>query len=438
MKAAFVLLVLAAAVGARSHAQDPRAIGGTAVPSENGQFTVPASRSTGSGRTLTLRFVRFASTAMAPGPPIVFLAGGPGDSGIRAVAGMPPDVLNALLSIADVVAFDQRGTGSSEPRNAVCPPGAILPRDRPADPTGMLEGLRERVRRCLAETSRQGLEISGLTTAESADDLDALRRVLGARRLTLLAGSYGAHLALAAARRHPGLVHRMALAGVEGPDDTLKLPSRVDEVLGRIAAARRPSLLDDVRTLRERLAARPARFVFPTGQAILLGEWDLQRWIAESLGTVHEIDRMIAAIAPMLDGEYAPLGRWALGYRISRPLNLMNLAMDCASNASAGRLERIRAEARTAILGDAINFPLPDLCDLPGLPRLPDSFRAPVVADTPALLISGTFDGRTPVQNAAEVASGMPRARTLVIDGASHGLFREPATMKSVLAFLRE
>ena len=413
------------------------AAAGIAPSGIEGRFTVPANRTSNQGAELTLRYVRFASTANSPGAPIVFLAGGPGDSGIRAIKGMPPAILNELRSIADVVAFDQRGTGSSEPLNAICPPGSMLPRHSAADPRRILEELRPRVQRCLADAADREIDIAGLTTAESADDLEALRRALGARRLTLLAGSYGTHLALAAAQRHPELVDRMALAGVEGLDDTLKLPSRVDDVLRRIAAARRPSLIDDISRLRARLAAEPASFAFPTGQVIVVGEWDLQRWIAESLDAVPEIDRMVSAVPALLDGDYSTLGRWALGYRMPRPVNLMNLAMDCASYASRERLARIQAEAETAILGDAINFPLPDLCDLPGLPRLPAAYRAAVESRVPTLLISGTFDGRTPVQNAVDAARHLPNAESLVIDGASHGLFREPETMQKILAFFR-
>jgi pimeloyl-ACP methyl ester carboxylesterase len=146
---------------------------------------------------------------------------------------------------------------------------------------------------------------------------------------------------------------------------------------------------------------------------------------------------MVSAVPALLDGDYSALGRWALGHRIPKPLNLMNLAMDCASYASPGRLARIRSQAKTATLGDAINFPLPALCDLPGLPRLPAAYRAAVESRVPTLLISGTFDGRTPVQNAVDAARHLPNAESLVIDGASHALFREPETMPKILAFFR-
>src|SRR5690606_27368225 len=136
----------------------------------------------------------------------------------------------------------------------------------------------------------------------------------------------------------------------------------VEQVL-KAVTGRRPSLVEDVNTLRQRLAAAPARFTFPAGQVIVLGEWDLQRWIAESLDDVREIDAMVAAIGPLLNGDYTALARWSLAFRMPRPLNLMNLAMDCASYASGPRLAQIAAEAQTAVLGDAINFPLPGLCD---------------------------------------------------------------------------
>lgn len=133
----------------------------------------------------------------------------------------------------------------------------------------------------------------------------------------------------------------------------------------------------------------------------------MERWVAESVDLVPEIDAMLAAIPLMLAGDYRVLARWAAGYRSPRPLNVMNLAMDCASFASPERLAQIARAAPTSVSGDAINFPLPALCEVPGLPRLPSAFREPMRSPVEALLISGTFDGRTPVVNAAEVARGI-------------------------------
>lgn len=411
---------------------------GTAVAVESGRIVVPADRSDTSAGTLNLHVVRFASTAEAPAPPIVFLAGGPGDAATRALRGIPLELLNELRAIGDVIAFDQRGTGLSDPRGVACPPGPALPRDRPGDPDRQLEILRTRVADCLANTPAAGVHSAGLTTVESADDLNDLRHALGATKLTLLAGSYGTHLALAAARRHPGLVQRMVLAGVEGPDDTFKLPYRVDSVLATIARARRPPLLDEIRTLLRRVSNEPASHRFPGGRVVVLSKWDLQRWIAESLDAVPAIDAVLDAVPRMLAGDFSQVAAWTLRQRMHHPINLMNLAMDCASYASPGRLARIARETPDALLGNAINFPLPDLCETPGLPRLSDGFRAPPVSDVPALLIAGTFDGRTPPANAHEAARHLPHARVLVLDGVSHGLLGHAEAVAAMLTFLRK
>lgn len=58
--------------------------GGDAVQAELGRFLVPENRRSRSGKQIELAFVRFKSSNPSPGPPIVYLAGGPGGSGINA------------------------------------------------------------------------------------------------------------------------------------------------------------------------------------------------------------------------------------------------------------------------------------------------------------------------------------------------------------------
>lgn len=251
----------------------------------------------------------------------------------------------------------------------------------------------------------------------------------------LLAGSYGTHLALSVARRHPDGVARMALLGVEGPDDTIKLPSRVDATLTAIDASK-AGLIQTLRTLVERLTREPWTKTLPNGQRVTVGAWDLKRRVADALDTVQEIDALPAALASMTDGDYSDLVRWAIPFRAARPINVMNVATDCASYASASRLVAVRAEAAAALLGDAINAPLPEVCDTPGLPRRPDAFRMPISTTIPTLFVSGTFDGRTPPSNVESLAAGFTRKETLVLPGASHGLFREAPAVSAVLKFL--
>jgi pimeloyl-ACP methyl ester carboxylesterase len=145
---------------------------------------------------------------------------------------------------------------------------------------------------------------------------------------------------------------------------------------------------------------------------------------------------MLASMPTLLAGNYSLLAQWAVRDRAPRPLNLMNLAMDCASYASPARLQRIRAEAPTTRLGDAINGPLPLVCEAPELPRLPESYRASTPSNVMALLIAGEFDGRTPEANAREVAATMPHARVLLVKDVSHDVFGAAEVSAALVAFL--
>jgi pimeloyl-ACP methyl ester carboxylesterase len=411
--------------------------GGVTVPVEPGEFTVPAVRRDPASPRIRLRYLRFRSTAPRPKAPIVFLAGGPGDAASRAFRGMPRAVLDALTGIADVIAFDQRGTGLSEPTAVLCPPAGGQPLDAPLDLDAYATSMKDRLTVCLPQLEAAGIRVAGFTTEESADDIDDLRKALGAPHVLLLAGSYGTHLALATARRHPPAVAGMALLGVEGPDDTVKRPSRVEATLAEIDKAK-PGLVATVRQLLERLERQPWSKTLPNGQRVTVGVSDLKRRIADALDTVQEIDALPAALAAMSAGDYSDLVRWTIPFRSARPINVMHVAMDCASYASEPRLAAVRAEALTALVGDTMNAPLPAVCDAPGLPRLGDEFRAPVSSSIPALFISGTFDGRTPPANADAAAAHFTRAEHVVIAGASHGLFREEAAMAAVVRFLAQ
>ena len=49
--------------------------------------------------------------------------------------------------------------------------------------------------------SQRGIDLNAYNTSESAEDVELLRRALGADRIVLWAHSYGTHLALAVLRR---------------------------------------------------------------------------------------------------------------------------------------------------------------------------------------------------------------------------------------------
>lgn len=89
---------------------------GETIEAEMGTLVVPYDRSNPDSETIALKFVRFPATTDDPGPPLVYLAGGPGGSGIGAARGRRFELFMKLRELGDVIAWDQRGTGLSEPR----------------------------------------------------------------------------------------------------------------------------------------------------------------------------------------------------------------------------------------------------------------------------------------------------------------------------------
>lgn len=432
---ALCLGAFSAAAGAeptlRPYAFEARS--GETVDAQWGEFQVPESRRQEGGKTLTLAFVRFPSTSAHPGPPIVYLAGGPGGSGIGTARGSRFPIFQALRKYGDVIAFDQRGTGESEPR-LVCDAPAT-PIGRASDRAELTAIVQEAARRCAAKIEGEGWNLGAYNTVESADDLDDLRQALGAEKITLWGISYGTHLALATLKRHGEHIDRVLLAGIEGLDHSLKLPSDQQDLLETIArlsaadpAVRAviPDLLASVQRVLTRLEEKPATVPLPdpaSGQPVPLSvsRYDFQMALAGMLGGPQSFAGLPDFVARLERGDDMALALWAIANRIGYGmLPGMSVAMDCASGASRPWRERIAKEAASTLLGDAINFPFPEICEGLGVRDLGDEFRAPVRSTVPALLISGTLDGRTPPSNAEEVLPGLSRAIHLIIEGAGH------------------
>jgi hypothetical protein len=113
--------------------------------------------------------------------------------------------------------------------------------------------------------------------------------------------------------------------------------------------------------------------------------------------------------------------------------------MRCASGASAARRAKVAAQGPATILGDAADFPIPDVCDAWAVPDLGDGFRTPLSSKVPVLFVSGTLDAHTPIANAREVLAGFPNGRHVVVDGGAHCLlgFSLPRGRKLTAKFLR-
>lgn len=428
------------------------------LQAELGRLLVPERNSKPGGSQIELALVRFKSTATNPGPPIVYLAGGPGGSGIALARGPRFPLFMAMREVADVIALDQRGTGRSKP-NLICDVTLDYPLDQPGERGRLLSLYEQRARICAEHWRAEGVDLSAYNTEESADDLESLRQALGVERITLWGSSYGSHLGLAALRRHGNRIHRAILSGIEGPDHTLKLPNQIQSQLQLVSELakedsssnkRIPDLMALVQDVLRKLDQEPAKVPLndaTTGKTkiVAIGKFDLQQITFGLLGTREGKTRIPALYQSLAVGDFSSpavqsAARELVAMRTGSIGSAMAFAMDCASGASAERRARIQREASATLLGGDVDFPVPDICPAWQLPELPASFRAPLRSTVPTLFISGTFDGRTPPANAEEIMKGFPNAQHVIIEGAGHGnelFISSPQIQEVMLEFMK-
>lgn len=427
--------------------------GGTEATFDLGRLSVPEDRGRPEGARVELAFVRLPATGAAPGPPLVYLAGGPGQAATPMVRSAETvAALAPLRALGDVILLDQRGTGLSRP-------SLFCPADRPPHPELFLgteaaaEDARARFAACAAGLAEQGIDLLAYDTAASADDLEDLRRALGAEKLRLLGFSYGTHLALSAMRRHGDSLDRVVLVGTEGPDHTWKLPRTADEQIAKLGllAAADPDVgpgAEELGAVLERalrrLEAEPLAVNVPGRDGddvtVRVGAWGLRQFLLQDLGDTSDLP-WLPALIHQVERRETGLLRWFVAKRYrqySGGLPAMNLAMDCASGVSEEREARIRAQAWESRFGSAAHDTFDVFCPVLGhAARLGDGFRAPLASDVPTLLVSGTLDANTPPFQAEEVRWGLTRSQHLVVENAGHeDLLTNPEVQRAIGEFL--
>lgn len=423
------------------------------VDAEFGTLFVPENRTNPQSNLIELAFVRFKSTAKNPGPPIVYLAGGPGGSGIFTARGSRFPLFMALREISDVIAFDQRGTGFSKP-NLGCNERLAVPLDVAPTRQAAIKAMRENARGC-AEYWRdiQRVDLTGYNSNESADDLDDLRKALGANQISLWSISYGTHLAFATMRRHPKSIHRAILAGTEGPDHTYKLPSNIQQHLEDLAAVIKadpevgkeiPDFLGLMKSVFDKLEAQPETVEIVDQRTkvktkVIVNKFVLQFIVASNIGTTVTA-RFPALFYRASKGDLTNPAQVWLNQSRSEIGSAMSYMMDCASGQTAARRERIEREAKTTLLEDLSNFHFPEICQEWNAPDLGDVFRSPLKSDVPVLFISGTLDARTPVSNAEEYRKGFSNSTHMIIENAVHSdplFLSSPKIKEGMMEFLK-
>lgn len=162
---------------------------------------------------------------------LVVNPGGPGAPGTSYAAAAGSVFRPALYQRYDIVGFDPRGTGSSDPVDCLSDEemDAFLSADPAPDSPEEVSAIRGDLtaffQGCL---DRSDDLVEHVTTVETARDMDVLRAALGESTLTYLGASYGTKLGATYAELFPDKVGRLVLDGAVD----VSLPSR-DLTLGQ-------------------------------------------------------------------------------------------------------------------------------------------------------------------------------------------------------------
>jgi pimeloyl-ACP methyl ester carboxylesterase len=191
---------------------------------ECARLTVPLDYANPTGRTITLGVIR--RPAGQPDRRIGSLLvnpGGPGASGMQAAAELVDKIDgNALGQRFDLVGFDPRGIGASDP-DVRCLTDAEHDADRLVDetdasPAGVARteaDHRDYAQKCAQRTGDDVLSHVG--SRDVAKDMDVLRSALGDPKLTYLGYSYGTRIGSTYAEQFPQNVRALLLDGAVDP-----------------------------------------------------------------------------------------------------------------------------------------------------------------------------------------------------------------------------
>lgn len=428
-----------------------------------GYLTVPESRSAASGyypsdRTLRLYVTRVRSLSEHPAPePVVVLYGGPGGMSAGILRGLAqPHARDLFLKDRDLIVFDQRGSGFSEPA-LFAPEAEPLIEEAFLTEFDAAERAAHYVQTVLRARDRfvaRGANLAAINTPEIAADLDDLRRALGYERVNLYSISYGTRIALAAMRDFPhGL--RSAVLDSTVPIQVSQYVEAIpnaryafERLFSAVAAdaeanARYPQLKAVFSEVVARLNRAPVLLpcAHPaTGEAIqmrvtgevFIGICCNDFYSAPAIAAMPE--RIYAAYR----GEYDSLGKellqlieaeesapglpgWSLGMYHS-----VNLCDDKVTRDTAAEIAHHAAQdpemSSLALTEFHLGEHVADLAEPWGArPAGPAEYRA-AASDAPALILAGEFDQNTPAFWGKLAGETLTNSYYVEYPGSGHGV----------------
>lgn len=422
---------------------------GKTIECERHHVTVPELRSDKNSREIEVEYVRLKSFSPNPKTPIFFLAGGPGQGATHQAEN--PNYLHywsIFLEERDVVLIDQRGIGKLKMWYAELnwPREDILISETSA--TNHFSKLCQNAAKAF---NRRGINLNGYNSKENALDIDAIRKALGYEKIIPFGFSYGTHLGLSYLKYFKERVEKSILVGVEGLDETFKMPLDLDMQFDKINELMKSdsvltTLIPDLRVLYKRvvesLQKNPIELEIKTPlklkRKILVGKFGLDYILKRDMGDASDIITFPKLLYSIDQGDYSTL-QWFVEKRYKEFLAIpaMMLSMDLASGGSIKRINEIRRQEEKSLFGKVNNFPFLELHKTWPINDLGEKFRSPVKSNVPVLFLSGDLDINTPAYQADSISQSLSNSSHLVVKNAGHEQImihkKAPETMNNFL-----
>src|SRR5215207_4002807 len=379
---------------------------------------------------------------------LVINPGGPGVPAVQflrsAASTLPTDVRDRF----DLVAFDPRGVGESEPIECADSLDPLFDEEfQPAtdeERDALIDEMTSLAQQCAA---RNGDLLAHVSTADAARDLEQLRIALGEQKLSFLGYSYGTFLGASYAQAHAERVRAFVLDGPVDPSMSARAVTlaqargfehALDDFLADCSDHRGCAFHNGGDAARAYDALRAQAGITPlaTGDAdgrglnqtrldaavlqqLYLGQ---SGWsgLAEALAAAQEGDA-----SNLLAGADAFVGRTDDG---SDDHVLESFwAVTCldgpvvAGADAAADLEQRAIEVAPRMGAFIVNNSLP--CSVWPVPPVAPAGRLTAPGAPPILVIGTTLDPATPLAQARALAGALERGRLLIAEGEQHTSF---------------
>jgi pimeloyl-ACP methyl ester carboxylesterase len=403
---------------------------------ECGIITVPESRTGLSDGYVELALVVLYAKGEEILDPLIYLAGGPGNSGTAAAEGYMEHPMRDVMSL---IFLDQRGTGYSYPS---------------------LDCWEEYMEDCYDRLVGEGITVDAYRSAENAADVNDVIEALELESVNLYGISYGTRLALTVMKDPHPAIRSAILDGVYPPnvqgyeEDAINIERAFNAVFEGCARdincdGAYPDLGNVFRSMIEDLDNEPLILVYPNGDEEAIDGATVYDEIFAGLYSTDFVPYAPSIIyaAANRDGESlgdllysedegadearAPSTRVVMGDVPENDGNSegMFMAVDCADEAPFNDVEGIYDAVITIDLPDHwLEDTYDDMveeltrCDAWDITPSDASVREATVSSIPSLLFNGEYDPVTPPNWGDVAASTLSNSYNYYIPAGGHGV----------------